>query len=407
MTKLYDGFGNYISAAGDSTAMTGTELAVCANNPTPAKSSNAEQLNPIKFPFAACMGNEYLNGWYKKLFYGQPVTISVDGDSTTQEEFLYMNPGKRAQIVEKIMRLGGYPEESLTVYKNGNGSKATGDYVGRYYSADMFAHQAGGTPNATSHPNGLLATTMAQNPDLIIFGYGLNDYGRYQKGANGALWDDSENLDMQGRIDLFRSCIEEFLQRLRSEVGTTINGHECYGKTEYDTAVILCVPITRAADVDSGWSYYCRKMMKDLAREYHCGVFDPTIVNYDHGWNNKWTCEEISGRDDNTHPAPWTNADFMSAIQPLLFPMGLWFGEWEQSHKVSYNLTGCSLSYAPVTLRSGVKLETYITADNGLTMQNCTVTMGGNTVSNAYSGSNGYIQVSGVNGDIVITATAN
>jgi hypothetical protein len=244
---------------------------------------------------------------------------------------------------------------------------------------------------------------MAQNPDLIIFGYGLNDYNRYKQGANGALWEDAENLDLQGRLDLFKSCIEEFLQRLRGDVGTTVNGRECYGKTEYDTAVILCVPISRAGD--NKWSYYCRKMMKDLARTYRCGVFDPTIVNYDHAWSNEWS-RNPQGAGDGTHPAPWTNADFVSAIQPLLFPMGLWFGDWEQSHKVTYNLTGCSLSYSPATLRSGVKLEAKATADSGLTMQSCTVTMNGVAVNNAYSAANGSIQVSGVNGDIVITAVA-
>lgn len=402
MANLYDGFGNPVSAGGG-VSMSGTELTVYANDPTPSDASNAGQVNPVSFPFAACMGNEYLNGWYKKLFFGQPVTIAVDGDSTTQEEFLYMNPGKRAQIIEKIMRLGGYPDESLTVHKNGNGSKATGDYVGRYYSSDLFTHQAGGTPNATSHPNGLLAATMAQNPDLIIFGYGLNDYNRYRSGANGATWDESENLDLQGRLDLFKSCIEEFLQRLRGDVGTTINGRECYGKTEYDTAVILCVPIARTDD--EKWSYYCRRMMKDLARTYHCGVFDPTIINYDHAWSNDWSTN-AQGVGDGTHPTPWTNADFVSAIQPLLFPMGLWFGDWEQSLTVTCNLTGCSLSYAPDTLRSGVKFVTTVTADSGLTMQSCAVTMGGTALSNAYTESSGQIQINGVSGDIVITAAA-
>lgn len=403
MSALYDGFGKVINTANNGMNMSGTELSVYANDPTPGNPSNHGQFNPIAFPFAACMGNEYLNGWYKKLFFGQPVTIAVDGDSTTQEEYLYMLPGRRAQIIEKIMRLGGYPEASLTVHKNGYGSKATGDYIGRYYSADMFSSQIGGTPNATSHPNGLLATTMAQNPDLIIFGYGLNDYNRYREGANSAMWDSSLNLDLQGRLDLFRSCIEEFLQRLRGDVGTTVNGHECYGKTEYDTAVILCVPIV-GTDTEK-WSYYCRKMMKDLARTYHCGMFDPTFVNYDHAWNPAWARDQV-GNPGGTHPAPWTNADFVSAIQPLLFPMGLWFGDWEKTYSVTYNLTGCSLSYTPASLRSGVKLETHITADDGLTMQSCTVTMGGNAVNNAYNQSTGNVQVVHVNGDIVITAVA-
>lgn len=398
---LYDIYGNPINNDGSSLSAN-TELALHGIDPTPKNAVTATMYNPVEFPLMPCMGNEYLNGWYKKLFYGQHVIVAVDGDSTTQEEYLYMNPAKRAQIIEKIMKLGGHT--NYTVHKNGNGSKATGDYVGRYYSSDMFSSQTGSTPTATSHPNGLLATTMAQNPDLIIFGYGLNDYNRYRSGANGALWDSSENLDLQGRLDLFKLCVEEFLQRLRGAVGTTVNGRECYGKDEYDTAVILCVPISRAED--EKWSYYCRKMIKDLARQYHCGVFDPTIVNYDHTWSDAWSTNP-QGRADGTHPAPWTNADFMSAIQPLLYPMGLWFSSDESLHSATYNLTNCTLSYTPDKLRTGVKLQTVITADDGFTVGSVEVTHNGNVVSNAYTESTGTIQISNISGDVVITATAS
>lgn len=395
---LYDGRGQKVNIDG-TVKFSSDEFSLYGNNPTPNNMIVNELQNVYKYPLRATWGNEYLNGWYKKLFFGQAVTIAVDGDSTTQEAYLYMNRGRKSQIIEKIMTLGKYPSDLLTVNKNGYGSKASGDYVGSYYSSVIMG--TGGEPNAESHPNGLLANTMAQNPDLIIFGYGLNDFNRYATAtsANGNI-----SMTIQERLDLFKSNIEEFLQRLRGDVASTINNRECYGKDEYDTAVILCVPIV-ATNHDK-WHYYCRKMIQELCRKYRCGFFDPTIVNYDHLWNSNWSRSPFGTAGDGLHPNPWTNADFVSAIQPLLFPIGLWFGDNEKVYTVTYNLTNCEVSNKPLTMREGTKLETIITANEGYTMEGVTITMGENNPYNPYDSNSGEIQVSDINGNIVITATA-
>lgn len=401
---IYDINGNSVASGNIPSSMESDEYSLYGNNPTPSNNVNNALNNIYKYPIRPVFGNEYLNGWYKKLFFGQHVNICVDGDSTTQEEYEYMKPGRRAQIIEKIMKIGGCT--NFTLHKNGHGSKTAGDYVGKYYSSDLLSSQSGTQPTQESHPNGLLSETIEQNPDLIIFGYGLNDYNRYKSGTAGALWSQEENLDLQGRLDLYKSCIEEFLQRLRESKDKAINGRECYGKSEYDTAVILTVPISR--DENEKWAYYCRSMIKDLCREYHCGFFDPTAVNYDHEWNQQWSRTPGSTTTpDGLHPNPWTNADFVSSIQPLLYPIGLWYTTEENLYTVTYDLTNCTVSFNPDKLRHGVKFETYLTADNGMSIQSCIVEMGNRVVDNSYTQSSGFIQVSGVSGNIKITAVAS
>lgn len=412
MANLYNGLGDTIEINSNGiSAVNSGEFGLYVNDPTPDNNTNNILRNGNKYPVSACWGNEYLNGWYKKLFMGQSVTICVDGDSTTEEGAVYMLPARRAQVIGKLMRLGGCT--NCTVHKNGYGSRASGDYTGYYYSSELLQNNVGTIPTRQSHPNGLLADTIAQDPDLIIFGYGLNDYNRYREGQAGALWDPSENLDLQGRLDLFKTNLEEFLQRLRGPVGTTVNGRECYGRDEYKTAVIICVPIARPNGDQKMWSYYCRKMIQEICRTYHCGFFDPTLVQYDHEWSNQWSRSSTGGASDGitvagdgTHPAPYTNADFVSAMQPLLYPMGLWYEKDEKQYTVTYNLTNCSLTYEPDYLREKVKFETRVIANDGYTIDSVTMTQDG-VEAGTYTTGTGQIQMGDVSGDIVITATAS
>ena len=400
MANLYNGMGETIEISGGGGGLTpvkSREFGLYGNNPTPSSSEENGLINTYKFPIIATWGNEYLNGWYKKLFYGEHVTIAVDGDSTTEEAGAAMDGGRRVDIIKRIMSLGGHT--NFTVINNGYGSRASGDYTGYYYSSELYVGREGTIPNRTSHPNGLLADTIEQNPDLIIFGYGLNDFSRFREGESGAKWDSSQNLDLQGRIDLFKTNLEEFLQRLRGEVGTTVNGRECYGRDEYQTAVIICVPISRPGEETKEWSYFSRGMIQKICRQYHCGFFDPTAVNYDHAWSDKW-----SRRQDTLHPMPYTNADFVSSIQPLLYPMGLWYTEDEVLYPITYNIEHCTLSYEPDHIRAGVKLETTITADDGYTIDSVTMTQDGQTVG-VYTPATGAIEIPNIQGDIEITAT--
>lgn len=78
----------------------------------------------------------------------------------------------------------------------------------------------------------------------------------------------------------------------------------------------------------------------------------------------------------------------------------------QESHSVTQTLSNCTSSYTGATIADGASLVATLTADEGYTMTGATVTvtMGGETVTGAYT--NGTVRIPTVTGDVVITATA-
>lgn len=76
------------------------------------------------------------------------------------------------------------------------------------------------------------------------------------------------------------------------------------------------------------------------------------------------------------------------------------------TYTISNHLAGCTTSNSATTIAEGGSYTAMITANSGYTLIGATasVTMGGNTVTGAYS--NGTISITNVTGDIVITVTA-
>jgi hypothetical protein len=71
---------------------------------------------------------------------------------------------------------------------------------------------------------------------------------------------------------------------------------------------------------------------------------------------------------------------------------------------VAQNLTHCSSSYSRDVAEVGVTFTATLTADTGYTLKTVTITMGGEDMSQYYSG--GTINIPSVTGNIIITATA-
>ena len=132
-----------------------------------------EVRNWYEYPMIPVWGHEYLHSWYLKIFENENVRVAVDGDSTTSENssFWQAKYGRRVDILAKMFKIAQYPADKVIINNNGYGSRATGEWVGTgefyYYESDK-----------TEAPNGFLDKTMKQNPDLLIFGYGLNDASR-------------------------------------------------------------------------------------------------------------------------------------------------------------------------------------------------------------------------------------
>ena len=128
----------------------------------------SEIIDDYKYPMCPMFGHEYMYSWYEKLYNNENVVISVDGDSTTEEgNAVWKNGGRRVDMINKIMTtIGKYPADKLTINRNGYGARTTGTWVGDYFNI---------VEDEAKYPNGTLDLTMQQNPDLIIFGYGIND----------------------------------------------------------------------------------------------------------------------------------------------------------------------------------------------------------------------------------------
>ena len=75
-------------------------------------------------------------------------------------------------------------------------------------------------------------------------------------------------------------------------------------------------------------------------------------------------------------------------------------------HTVTQTLSHCTSSYTAEDISDGASLRSTLTAETGYTMTGATVTvtMGGETVSGAYS--SGVVSIPTVTGNVVITATA-
>ena len=284
-------------------------------NVTPS-GTNTDLLDPYKYPLYPAWGHEYLYSWYEKLFNNENVVISVDGDSTTEEAgSIWTNvKGRRVDMVRKIMcTIGKYPTDKITINKNGYGSRTTGTWVGAYFNSDR--------PNdATNFPNGILDRTMSQNPDLIILGFGIND-------ASTNLF---PKTTIEYRLNQSKEWFEEGLKRIR---GTeSVNGRPAYNKSADELAIIICTPIQAENGKGRGrdaWQKYQREMLMELARKYNCAFYDVTARHWDHAFSGQWSQNNTTTerRHDKLHPMPACNADFMSGMQDLLFPICLW--KWE------------------------------------------------------------------------------
>ena len=238
------------------------------------------------------------------------------GDSTTEENsaFWLDGHGRKVDILAKIFKIGNYPADKLTIYNEGYGARATQEFVGtnQFYSYDS---------DKTDYPNGTLDVAMKLNPDLLIFGYGINDATRGT--LNGTL------PSIPARVQMFERNLYEFLKRVRGTAA--VNGRPAYGRDTDSLSIILTVPNT--TNNPNGrhredWHEYIRPIIFRAAREYQCAVVDFCQRYYDRDSTSlMWSSFNVSpyyDKHDGLHPTPYTNADMMSLMQEIVYPMGLW-----------------------------------------------------------------------------------
>ena len=316
LPNIYIGFGKPVALIDPHSLGTGgsKELSIRANTPTVQannQDSRLENYDFFKYPLLPSWGHEYMQSWYKKIYSAsESVIINLDGDSVTQT-------GARNTIIKKIMRIGGFPSEQLTTNNNGYGNRSTQEYVGTglYYPRDEDPDKYPWESDIERFPNGILDDSMSQNPDLLIFGFGINDATRGRNGEHGV----ATNLEQ--RLQMFEDNLDEFLKRVRGS--EPVNGRPAYNRSAENLSIILTVPTVPhqpgiARDREN-WNQYLRPIIQKKCREYHCAFADFTMRHYDHGFSPNW-----ANNGDMLHPTLETTADYMSVLQDLVYPIGMW-----------------------------------------------------------------------------------
>lgn len=265
----------------------------------------------INDTLAPIWGWEYLEHWYERIYDGtNNVIVAMSGDSITQG---YTPPsgytdcfmGMRNYFIKKIMKAGGYDLSKLTVYNCGVGGRSTNEYVGNptYGNASWIA----------AYPNGFVNEDMALNPDLYILAWGVND-----------VLAENESLTLEERLSIFAANMEEALIRIRGN--NTYNGRPAYNKKVSDMSIIICLPVVggrpntgRGYDY---WNQYIRDIIRPLCRKYFCAYADFTYNTYQH--TEMPTIWGAQGNNPQIHPNKYSQAQTMSMLQELVYPIGLW-----------------------------------------------------------------------------------
>lgn len=242
---------------------------------------NYETLDYYKFPLSKVWGHEYLYSWYKKIKNDEYIKMVWAGDSTTENAFIRDKNFHRNNLAKKIMILGGYDESKIISLNHGHGANHTRNWLDTH-----------------------LANDMVENPDLYIFGYGLNDGGsNYFPGST-----------IQERLDGFEQRLRDGLTQIRSSDG--------YNKKPEEMAIILCMPVTTnnpdRGRIKEDWHNNVRPIIQKAARDFQCAFVDIALHQYDRTYSSEW-----SSNGDNVHPDEVSTADYMSLFKELLIPYAL------------------------------------------------------------------------------------
>lgn len=233
------------------------------------------QDNPA-YPKTMTWGNEYLHSYYKKLLNNDNILMSWAGDSTTEQTSSISNPAHRRNALgKKIVTKGGFSDSQITSLNKGHGGNTTLDWLNQWLDEDM-----------------------AQNPDLYILGYGLNDGGTNYFGGT-----------IQDRVTGFETRLRNGLNKIRN----TLN------KKATDMAIILCMPVATNDPTNrrtvTDWNNHIRPVIQKACRDYQCAFIDLTSYEYDRTYSSSW-----SSNGDNVHPDAVSTIDYMSLFKPLLLP---------------------------------------------------------------------------------------
>ena len=217
-------------------------------------------------------GTEYLHSWYQKVIDKQPIKMVWGGDSTTFGAQL-LDGYKRNQLGKKIMLQGGYTNSDVTSLNKGHGENTTQNWLDTWLDEDL-----------------------AENPDLYVVAYGLNDGGsNYFSGTP------------EQRAIGFESRLRQGLAKIRGL------------KTQFELPVIVTMPVSTNSNSSSrttkDWHDIIRPIVQKACRDYECCYVDFAMFQYDRTGGATW-----SANGDTIHPNRYATVHYMSLLSEVLYP---------------------------------------------------------------------------------------
>lgn len=216
-------------------------------------------------------GKEYLSAFHKKLMISNNVKILFSGDSTTECNLNSPNY-KIDSLISFLSKRTGFGH-LVTALNRGHAGKSTIDWINLYLSSDL-----------------------AENPDLYIIRWGINDpYAPINK------------------------TVAQSIEDLRNGL-TTIRA----SKTTAQMSILLMTPnatydvnFPGGADACRTWHEEMNPLIKQAARDFQCCFIDTYSLFKDAQNANDWM---LDTDPKNVHPADVMNGWISGEIFKVIFP---------------------------------------------------------------------------------------
>lgn len=231
-------------------------------------------------------GREYLSAFHKKLMVPSAAKVIYSGDSTTA--------GNGATAGYTITELMNYLVNKdglgslITTVNSGQSGKDTQQWVDSYLAADL-----------------------AQNPDLYVLRWGINDPGYDQAGATAA-------EGVAG--DATRRTVDDFKTSLRAGLATIRAS-----KTLSQMSIVLMSPNSTYDTPnrrDTLWYEQINNVIRQAARDYQCVFFD-TYALWQDSVNGGDYMDSPYTDQRHIHPADVMNEWIAGELYQVILPYAI------------------------------------------------------------------------------------
>lgn len=250
-------------------------------------------------------GREYLWPYWNKVLARQDCTVILSGDSTTEGVGISASAYLPHNLLYSLSLDAGIKNQSII--NEGHASQHTGTWDSTYVSSDM-----------------------AQDPDLYVVRWGINDISSGRSAAD------------------FEASLRSGLGKVRAHANGSID----------DCTVVLMVPNTISEDTygrNEVWVETIRAIIRKAARDFECVYFDTyELLKDGETGTGRWLDDPSSL--GGIHPTDTMNAMIFGALAEVLWPRGVGPGRVNGFANISGAVTTIAASVAPSNFPFGTSL---------------------------------------------------